>query len=358
MEYNLYITYGDQILQHTASLDGLNMYEIELRPLGLNTTIILELWGDTWTFVSRGALQFYRVQRTQQANKLVPVTSVTFAIDTHIQATVEKQPIQIAIQPANDDFYILKKYRVQENGMLVAGTDASCTFVCSTKLMRPKHFSLRFAQGEWVLQTAQNSYVWVNGVKTTGIQTLRMYDTVAYYNLRICCMDSICAVNNAAKVQLQSVNQLDMLQTTSTTVTTIDEFYLRTPRMLRVVDTEKLIADTPPAPKSEDKTPWLLSIGPSMTMMLPMMAAMLINMNINSGRGGSITSYIGICASMGMSALMNIGWAIGRRKWQKKQDKKNEAARQKRYHKYLEDIRTELIERETSNRDVLAAEYL
>lgn len=358
MEYNLYIAYGDQILQHTASLDGLNIYEIELRPFGINTTIILELWGDKWTFISRGALQFYRIQRTQQASKLVPVTSIELTADTLIHATAEKQPIQIAVQPANDDLYILNKYRVQENVTLVAGSDTSCAFVCNTKLMRPKHFSLHYAQGVWTLQTAQNSYVWVNGVKTTGTHTLSLYDTVSCYNLRVCCMNNICAVNRAAKVRLQPVNQLDMLQATSATVTTTDEFYLRTPRMLRVVDTEKLIADTPPAPKIEDKTPWLLSIGPSMTMMLPMMAAMLINMNINSGRGASITSYVGICVSMGMSALMNLGWAIGRRKWQKKQDKKNEAERQTRYHKYLEDLRTELIERETSNRDVLAAEYL
>lgn len=365
MEYNVYINSGDKQYKHTVDTNDTSMYTIELTPLNIAETIVLELWDANWLFVSRGKIQYYKVQRNQNTGRTVqtPVSTVPLITDTVVIATVQTEngrvPLQIVVQLYSEDTFVMQKYRVDAGKQLLIGSDKSCDIAYNSRVIASKHFSLKYTGDSWSLQTASNAFVCVNNVRMTGTVALNMYDTVTCYNIVICCMQGMCAVNKIAQVRLTQVNQLDLIQAASTEEGAVEQsYYMRTPRMLRELDTDDITIETPPAKRTGDETPWLLSIGPSFTMMLPMMASMLVNMTMNSSRGGSITSYIGICISMGMSALMNAGWGIGRKIWQNKKDKKEEAKRQTKYRAYLDEKQTELLQREADNRGILASEYL
>lgn len=364
MEYNVYINCGDRQYKHTVDTDDTSMYTIELTPLNIQESIVLELWDNKWVFVSRGNVQFYKTQRNTQTGKTTqtPVTTVALVVDTVFNAVVQlsgtRIALQIAVQSADTAAYVMCKYRIAAGKQLVVGNDKNCDIVYESRVINPKHFSISYTGEDWTLQTANNVYVCVNNKRVTGTLQLEMYATITCYNMVICCMQGMCAVNKVAQVRLAQVNQLDMLQAASATEAVEQTYYMRTPRMLRELDTEEITIETPPAKRTGDETPWLLSIGPSFTMMLPMMASMLVNMTMNSTKGGSLTSYIGICISMGMSALMNAGWGIGRKVWQTRKDKKEEAKRQKKYRAYLSEKQEELLQREDDNRNILASEYL
>lgn len=358
------MSYGDRQYKHTVDIDGISMYTIELAPINVQETIVLELWDNNWVFVSRGNIQFYKSQRNTQTGKVVqtPVSTVVLTVDTVFNAIVTTNntriALQIAVQTADTAAYEMKKYRIDAGQQIVVGNSVACDIVYTSRIINEKQFLISYTGEEWKLQTANNVYVCVNNKQVTGILKLEMYATITCYNLVICCMQGMCAINNTAQIRLAQINQLDMLQATSATENKEQTYYMRTPRMLRELNTEEITIETTPAKRTGDETPWLLSIGPSFTMMLPMMASMLVNMTMNSSRGNSITSYIGICVSMGMSALMNIGWGIGRKVWQKGKDKKEEAKRQQKYRAYLDEKREELLQRESDNRNILASEYL
>lgn len=128
--------------------------------------------------------------------------------------------------------------------------------------------------------------------------------------------------------------------------------YVRTPRIVKSEEFGKIIIDAPTAPQRSKDTPFILSVGPSMTMSLAMLASLgvTISNSINGGGIGSIITSAVMAGSMLAGALL---WPSLLRRYNKKQEEKNEKYRRERYLSYLETKETEIKQKYDRNIRIL-----
>ncbi len=131
-----------------------------------------------------------------------------------------------------------------------------------------------------------------------------------------------------------------------------DEEYVRTPRIIKSEEHGKIIIDTPPAPQRSKDMPFILTVGPSMTMSLAMLASLGVTISnaLNGGGTGSLVTSAVMAGSMLAGALL---WPCLLRKYNKKQEEKNETYRKERYTAYLNEKETEIKNKYDRNIRVL-----
>ncbi|MBR2944726.1 MAG: type VII secretion protein EssC [Clostridia bacterium] len=128
--------------------------------------------------------------------------------------------------------------------------------------------------------------------------------------------------------------------------------YVRTPRIIKSVDKDKIVIDAPTPPQKSKQPPFLLTAGPSITMSLAMLASVGITI-ANAVKGNGIASVITssvMAVSMLAGALL---WPVLLRRYNKKQERLNEEYRIKRYELYLAEKEGEIKEKHERNARVL-----
>lgn len=69
------------------------------------------------------------------------------------------------------------------------------------------------------------------------------------------------------------------------------QYFVNTPRILKSLDSGEIEVDAPPSPFSADETPVILTLGPSLTMSLVMLASIGVSIT-NAISGGELSSLI------------------------------------------------------------------
>lgn len=131
-----------------------------------------------------------------------------------------------------------------------------------------------------------------------------------------------------------------------------DEDYVRTPRIVKSKEEGKIVIDAPPAPQRAKDMPFILTVGPSLTMSLAMLASLGVTVSnaLNGGGTGSLVTSGVMALSMLAGALL---WPSLLRRYNKKQEAKNELYRKKRYTAYLSEKESEIKNKYERNIRVL-----
>ena len=123
-----------------------------------------------------------------------------------------------------------------------------------------------------------------------------------------------------------------------------DQVFIHTPRLKTELKSYKLTIDSPPQAQLSGKTPWLISVGSTALMSLTSIFTLISSVN-NYMRGtGDLFSLISQMVMAGGMLVTSFLLPTIIDKWQKKQEKKNELVRQKRYREYIE-VQKKEIER-------------
>ena len=112
--------------------------------------------------------------------------------------------------------------------------------------------------------------------------------------------------------------------------------YHRAPRSMEVIDTEAVEIEQPPAVREMPEPNLLMTIGPSLTMAIPMAlgSSLAIISTRMSGNTGSMFMYTGIITAVG-AALIGAFWAIMNLNYNQKKARKEETHRFEAYSEYL-----------------------
>lgn len=131
-----------------------------------------------------------------------------------------------------------------------------------------------------------------------------------------------------------------------------DKEYVRTPRIIKSEEQGKVSIDTPPAPQRAKEMPFILMVGPSLTMALAMFASLGVTFSnvLNGGGMGTLITSGVMAVSMLAGALL---WPTLLRRYNKKQEIKNEAYRRERYSAYLVEKEAEIKSKYERNIRVL-----
>ncbi len=242
-----------------------------------------------------------------------------------------------------------KVYVLGENNVFFGRSDDMDVVINLNNNVSRKCAAIRYEQGAHYLEDLSGKTgVYVNGRRenskklAAGDEIYIMGTTAVYYPDKLVLPASV-------KTTLKELSSCECL---SPKPVKEDTPYVRTPRIIKSEDQGKIIIDPPPAPEQAKDVPFILAVGPSITMALAMLASLGVTIAnvLNGGSKGALVTAAVMAASMLAGALL---WPTLLRKYNKKQRIKNEIHRQKRYSAYLTEKEEEIKKKYDRNARVL-----
>lgn len=130
---------------------------------------------------------------------------------------------------------------------------------------------------------------------------------------------------------------------------TVYEEYHRAPRRMQQANEGEIALESPLAKEKRRDLPALLALGPSMTMALPMMVSALLM------GGGNRSASIAMVLT---SSALAVGWGIFNRRYQQREARRNEEARQAKCRQYYDEMEETLSTEANRERTRLLHNYL
>lgn len=237
---------------------------------------------------------------------------------------------------------VFYKYAFPRKQIVDIGRGADNTICIDNHMVSDKHASIvRNADGSAVYEDRSTNGSYVNGkVLTRASHTCSFGDSIFIApGFRMIYLGDLLAITKVSQLknirllemQVQDVSS-DKQEQTATEAAIID--YQRAPRILEKPDKEEVEIEPPIAKSDNRNTPLILTIGPSMTMVFPMLVGSFVSQMSNGN--GSNFMYSGI-AMMGTSALLATAWGFANSKYRKKQEKISEKKRVTLYRNYIKE---------------------
>lgn len=232
-----------------------------------------------------------------------------------------------------------KKYRLIKNTNIFIGrTPANdITFALSNFISREKHAAIRVdnAGNVFIEDLKRSVGVYVNG-KRTHSQKLELFDEIFIMGLSIIYMGDFIAVRDfMLESRLPVMDGFDSRTPVEEKET--KKYFVSTPRIMKSLDSDEVEIDAPPNPAVMESTPALLTIGPSLTMSIVMLAS--LGVSITSAVRGGNTATVIASSMMAIGMLMgSLLWPTLLRRYQKKKVIEEEKYRKVRYTSYIADI--------------------
>lgn len=237
-------------------------------------------------------------------------------------------------EPTTDDRQIYRKYLVREDTDLGIGRAENNDIVCRMPVISTSHALLSYRNGRWSIEDLNSrNGLFVNG-KRMESGVLSIGDCIYMMGFRIVIGKNMIAMNNpdgsvsAGKKLIPFVRQEVLpLSEDEEEVTPLQQYFYRSPRFKREIETAKFKIDSPPQSPVGEEMPWVLVMGSSMAMGMMSLVTLsnaIIQHNIMSmAMGGSML--------VGTLLLPTIT-----KKYERNRRRKKEEIRQKKYREYLD----------------------
>ena len=247
-----------------------------------------------------------------------------------------------------------KKYQVSKDTNIFIGrtpiNDISYDF--TDFISREKHAVIHIdSNGTAFIEDLKRSVgVYVNG-QLTHSQQLKPFDEIFVMGLSIIYMGGFIAVRD-----LKTESSLSVMPFFDAKMPIADDkskqYFVNTPRILKSLDSGEIEVDAPPSPFSADETPVILTLGPSLTMSLVMLASIGVSIT-NAISGGELSSLIASGTMAGGMLLGSLLWPSLLRSYQKRRTLAEERHRKSRYSAYIADVEKTFITKRDRNVRVL-----
>ena len=264
-------------------------------------------------------------------------------------------------------FYDISAYKDKE---ITIGNNNSNTICFSSVNVIDKHAIIKCINNNYLIEPF--GVVYKNDLLISSVVPLENGDTIFIMGLKI-----ILEIKN--NIPYISVNNpLNLVRTSLTksidnlkeeepftesneeldiSLYTDDDIFHKKPRILREPETLEIKVDSPPAKQDSRERPWLLTVGPMLTMsMVSLMSAYsaINNMTVNNVSLSQCMPTLIISGAMLAGTLV---WPSISRAYEKKQRAKIERIRQLKYKKYIETKRNLIAEEIVKQRNILNDNY-
>ena len=259
-------------------------------------------------------------------------------------------------------------YKISNNSGFIIGKNQNCNIVYNNPYILDQHAIFKYNNGKWNVQITNDSLVYLNNIKLNTINTeLENGDFIFIYGIKIIFINDLVIMNNPnnnlifknfilnpfvieqQKVDYEEVKEKDYY--------TEDDYFFKTPRLRRFVETYETTIAAPPAKQDMEEMPLLLVIGPMLTMGISSGVTLLnLAVRITNGETTLKDSWatLIICLVMLTSILL---WPTLIRKYQKKQKIKKENKRKEKYRAYIERKR-KLLQEQINEQSIILHENL
>ena len=252
--------------------------------------------------------------------------------------------------------------RIRNTKEIFIGKSEKNHIVYNNKLVSNIHARIIFDDNTWVLENFDKKFgTYVNNkIVTNETKKLENGDVIFIMGLKIIILGNSIYINNPLSsmtynkkylVAIDNENQRRVSETKTETIKedeiiniySDDDYFSRSPRLINVIEKEKVKIDPPPAIDNGESMPLFLVLGSSISMGIVMILSMTRTVGNNSDGNGlnkELISQIIIIIAMLVSILLI---PLLNTKYEKRQRKKKEEKRQYRYRKYI-DSKIEIID--------------
>lgn len=323
--------------------------------------LALEVLDGNWYFCKTVWDRIYTGENRYEGRKLKDQDSYTVL-------TGRNELLAIVIQVKESSFSVYSKFSLDGISEITIGNSSDETMVCSRKynhaqLISRHHATLRKEGAGWTLEDSSSNGTFVNDIRVQGRKILEFGDQINIWGLRMVYLSDVLSVDTSVLVTWDTSVLKQWISGQGHLTGKAPErkekiYYHRAPRNMEKLETEAVEIEAPPALQEESETPLWMLVGPSMTMMLPMLigSVMSVASMKMSGGAGSGFLYTGIITAVS-SGIFGVFWAINNVRYAKTKARREETRRFDAYSAYLMRCTEEIKEKYARNTCILQKMY-
>lgn len=252
--------------------------------------------------------------------------------------------ISCIVSETENLFSVFKKYDVSKETEITIGSDKDNT-ICYQYLsvVSRQHAVLKRAERGLAIQDTSSNGTFVNTRRINGNKALRYGDCINIFGLKIVYLGDFIAISAVEEAEFFVSGRLENLTSSAEKIRnekvikkSAKKLFHRSPRNYVQTKDEPIEIESAPTKKQVSKRPLWMVIGPSFTMMIPMLMGSILAIISAKSSGGnaSVFMYTGIITA-GSSALIGAYWALSNIRYNKKESLKEEQLRIASYSEYL-----------------------
>lgn len=301
-----------------------------------NRSIYLEVMDHAWSF-KRGRSYAVRKDGSAYEGRALSDRDV---LNLYIE---EENEIVVIVKYVDSLFHAYEKFSLAGVSQITIGEQADNDISYDyMKLVSRRHAAFVREGASFKLINNSLNGTYVNSYRVDQERLLSPGACIDIMGLRMIYLGGCLAVDtrgSRARIRTQKLKAMPKKQAAtqqkreSTVVSHGKTVYHRSPRTLYEPAQGEVEIEAPPQQEQEKPQPLLLTIGPSFTMTLPMIAGCVLMMS-PSGGSSALSMYSGLVMSVS-SAFLGVFWAVANLRQHKKQEDEKSRVRFERYSEYL-----------------------
>jgi len=275
-----------------------------------------------------------------------------FSLLEHRYYSLKSETEQYLVYVAETFDPTFQLYQISDNITLTIGSSKRDTLNYQIPYLTENAFSIKYENKEWYLKKnmkEQTLYYINNNICLQEQVKLKSGDRLFLFGFQIIFFPNFVQMNNPGgkiihNLRSASINieHSEYQKPKEIEIYGPEDYFIRTPRIRRFIDSAKMTVAAPPKKKEKEETPILLIIGPMLTMGITSVVTFSnLIIKLYNGTATMANSWPSLVTSIAMltSTLL---WPNITKRWRKKQDAKKEKIRQEKYNIYLEEKQREL----------------
>ena len=325
-------------------------------------TVSFEVIGGTWRFVGLSNNARLRGPRSNSLNfgeVLEPGRII------HIRQ--DEATIGLVVMAPERNLGCFTKYLITRPCTLEIGSAEGCNIVYDFQgLVSRTHATLEVSPKACRIIDRSRNGIYLGGRRVRGELRLSFGEVVSIFGLQIVWMGSVLAIGTLGQSirvwapeisELKDCGEIYPDGYREVNLRTKRKFH-RSPRAVPALHSEQIEIETVPQSSRSSHRPLILTIGPSLTMVIPMSLGCLMAIVASSSSGGAVSPYMytGLVIA-GASALLGVMWALINLRYSKKTEREAELNRTARYQQYLQEVESDISQKAEENRQTLEMAY-
>ncbi len=275
--------------------------------------------------------------------------------------------ITMEVMCSSPGFPFYQKYVISGMSRITIGKGENNTIIYrESDFISRNHAVMYRHEQRWVIGDMSSNGTYLNGKKVNGQEYLKFGDQITLFGLHIIYLDTVIAVRALAGTYQMDESAPDVWHPGKNlefpeivNVRQEKVFFKRSPRTVEELYGDVIEIEAPPPLNKTKKRPLLLTIGPSITMAIPMLMGCLVSMYAASlrGNGSSVYMFTGVITAVS-SAVLAVIWALANLRYAGREEEENEELRYNAYGQYLIGITDFIKQKYEFNREKLFQLYL
>lgn len=297
----------------------------------------LEVLGDEW-FLREGGGYFISGEDTY-GKKILQDKAV------YKLRSVYEEELSLIVKEVASVFHAYAKYELKKNAVVTVGKNPD-NMICYDYLgmVSRAHAVMRVTAGGLEIENLSPNGVYVNSVRIDGKQTVAFGTYINIMGLHMVYLGELLAVDKENGVIVNENLLLPFGGHEEATMYLVRgkgseedrNLYHRAPRNYEKLNSGTIEIEGPPQKNRIKRQPLFMTVGPSLTMVLPMFLGAVLMLYSSRASGGktSLYMYSGLVMSAA-SAAVGVAWTLLNMRYQKKTEREEEEYRFAEYGKYL-----------------------